>query len=633
MEMPDNNLPPIKPSPDAEGAHTPPLINQEYVKIFIEESGEDVVKLNETLIAFEKDKANRDTLNVLFRLVHRLKSSSAAIGLRDLGSLLHNGENILDRVRGGTLIITDQMVTLLLQMADMVTAAIGTLRAGGLPDTDTRFLADQLSAAADLSAPPAPEHPSGETHGPVPTETAKPGGETIRVDVERLDELLNLSGELAINRSRISNLAGSLRAVFEQKDLVFGLEDAIFTLDNFREELRGHRQEFGSACAGLDRFSLDLDRISSEVRKIDGQLKELFSNRQTVLHLNDASQQLNRLSGRVQSGVMQARMLPVGQVFRKFTRLVRDLSKDSGKLVKLEILGEETEIDKSVLDELNDPLTHMLRNSVDHGIETPDARRAAGKPEEATITLNAYHSGNQVCIEIRDDGAGIDTAAVGRKAVEKGLATPAELESMPERDIVRMIFLPGFSTAKAVTDISGRGVGMDVVNVQVQKLNGSVDVITSAGEGATMRIFLPLTLAIINAMLFRVEDEIFALPIDNAAEVISVGPGEIYTIEGRPAIKLRDHVLPLVQLADVIGIGPRAAQGRRTGIIVLDDGHQRAGVLISSMLGKEEIVIKPLAEEFRQVEGVSGAAILGSGAVALILDAAAVIRRATRRKD
>ena len=631
MDTPDDKFTP----------RIPPEINQEYVKIFIEESGEDVAKLNEALVAFEKDKGDRDAVNVLFRLVHRLKSSSSAIGLLELGRLLHIGENILDRVRGGTLAITDQAVTLLLRMSDMVAETIGILRRGGVPDPDTRGLAAQLAAAAGEAeaSPPAQERPAAENPGPDgadgrgPADGGRQGGGSIRVDVERLDDLLNLSGELVINRARIFNITNSLRAAFDRKELVFDLDDVLYSLEGMQAELRSHGQQPGAARAGLDKLSLGIGRLAGDVRKVDYLLKALLANRQTVTQLHDAAQQLNLLSTRVQDGVMRARLLPVGQVFRKFTRLVRDLAKSSGKLARLEIIGEDTEIDKSVLDELNDPLTHMLRNSIDHGIEAPAARSAAGKPEEGTITLSAFHSGGQVCVEIRDDGMGIDVAAVKGRAQEKGLAAGGELAAMTEREIVRMIFLPGFSTARRITDISGRGVGMDVVSVQVQKLHGSIDVITAAGAGTTMRIYLPLTLAIVNAMLFTVGDEVFALPIDNAAEVISVGSGEFYTIEGRPAIKLRDRVLPVVQLADIIGISARAAQGRRTGVMVVDDGDQRIGLLISSMLGKEEIVIKPLAEEFKRVEGISGAAILGSGKVALILDAAALLRRAAGRRS
>ncbi len=620
--------PPVVTAP----ADTPaPGINPEYIKVFIDESGEDVIKLNETLIAYEQDTKNADHVNALFRLAHRLKSSAAAIGLKDLAQLLHSGENILDRIRGGGLQANEKIVSLLLQMADVVAESIEILRQGGVPDMSTADLAAQLSAAAGMPAPAAPppaaappavaagERRAGEERRAPGTDARKVGGETIRVDVERLDELMNLTGELVINRARIFNLITSLRAVFERKDIVFTLDDVLYKLETLQEELQGKAGGLTVAAAAQD------------IRRIDGQLKELFKNRQTVGHLLDAAQQLNRLSTKVQNGVMQARMLPIGQIFRKFTRLVRDLSRSGGKKIRLEILGEDTELDKSVIDELNDPLTHMLRNSLDHGVEAPADRIAAGKPEEGVITLNAYHAGNQVCIEIRDDGKGIDTAAVGRKAVEKGLVTEAELAAMPEQEIIRMIFLPGFSTAKTVTDISGRGVGMDVVMHQVKKLNGAVEISSVPGQGTVMQIYLPLTLAIIDAMLFRVGEAIFALPIENAAEVISVPAADIHTIEGNATIKLRDRTLSVVQLADCIGSAVRVPDAARTSILVVDDGSQRLGVVISAMLGKEEVVVKPLGDEFKQVGGVSGATILGNGAVALILDAAGVVRRAVKK--
>ncbi|HNW91745.1 MAG TPA: chemotaxis protein CheA [bacterium] len=612
-------------SPPAVAAGMPerpaaPVINQEYVKVFVDESGEDILKLNETLVAFERDKTDREMIHVLFRLAHRLKSSAAAIGLKDLGDLLHNGEHILDRLRGDQLVATDQMVSLLLQMADVVAESISILRQGGVPDMDTRALAAQLAAAAAAPVPAAPPAAaSGVAAAPAAELSAgadrragerragdlkKPAGETIRVDVERLDELMNLTGELVINRARIFNLILVLRSVFERTDIVFALDDVLFKLESLQGELR---------ASGAEPAAARVAAMLQDVHRVDGQIRELFKNRQTVAHLHDAAQQLNRLSTKVQNGVMQARMLPIGQIFRKFSRLVRDLARSSGKKIRLEIIGEDTELDKSVIDELNDPLTHMLRNSIDHGIEPPAVRAAAGKPEEGVVTLKAYHAGNQVCIEISDDGKGVDTAAVGRKALERGLVTAAELAAMSERDIVKMIFLPGFSTAQKITDISGRGVGMDVVNHQVMKLNGSVEIVTAAGRGSTMQINLPLTLAIIEAMLFRVGDEVFALPIDNAAEVISVSSEEIFTVEGHATIKLREQALSVVSLHAVIGAGVPVAPARHRSILVMDDGSQRVGVFISGMLGKEEVVIKPLSDEFKRVEGVSGATILGNG--------------------
>ena len=360
-------------------------------------------------------------------------------------------------------------------------------------------------------------------------------------------------------------------------------------------------------------------------------MQELLHHRQQVAQLADAAQHLTRLSTKIQNGVMQARMLPIGQIFRKFTRLVRDLAKGANKKIRLEIHGEDTELDKSVLDELNDPLTHLLRNSLDHGVETPAARLAAGKPEEGCVTLNAYHSGNRVCIEIRDDGKGINLEAVRRKALERGVVTEAELAQLSEREIVNLIFLPGFSTAEKVTDLSGRGVGMDVVRHQVEKLSGSVEIISRPGEGTTTILSLPLTLAIIDAMLFRVGGELYAIPIENTSEVISIAPDSVHTIEGNETITLRDQTLSVVHLDRVIGSAARAAAARTASVLVINDGSRRLGLFITGMLGKEEVVVKPLAGEFDAVGGISGATILGDGTVALILDAEGIIRQATRR--
>ncbi len=379
------------------------------------------------------------------------------------------------------------------------------------------------------------------------------GMRTIRVDIDRLDDLMNLVGELVINKTRLVQI-GSVYKLTE-----------------------------------LDETLAQIGRITTELQAV----------------------------------VMKLRMVPVEHVFNRFPRMVRDLAREEGKEIEFIIEGKETELDRTVIDEIGDPLVHLLRNAIDHGIEPPDEREKLGKPRKGLLKLSAHHEGNYVVIEVQDDGKGIDLEKVKKKAIERGIVTPEEVERMTENEILMLITLPGFSTSDKVTEVSGRGVGMDVVKSKVEALNGILEIETEKGKGTKVIIKLPLTLAIIQALLTKVGEEIYAIPLANIDETLSITPQDVKLVRNQEVILLRGSVLPLVRLHDVLDVPPapsRDGDEEEYAVVVARVGEKRAGLVVDTLIGQQEIVIKSLGKLLRGIKGISGATILGDGKVALILD-------------
>ena len=380
--------------------------------------------------------------------------------------------------------------------------------------------------------------------------------QSVRVDIEKLDTLMNLMGELVINKVRLEQIGQTHR-----------LSDLMETLE-----------------------------------------------------------QMDRVTGDLQNIVMKVRMVPVSAVFNRFPRMVRDVSKELGKDINLTIEGEETELDRTVIDEIGDPIMHLLRNSLDHGVESPDAREAKGKPRTGEVGLIARHEGNNVVIMITDDGAGIDASKIRRKAVEKGMITQSEADSLDDADAVRLIFLPGFSTAEQITDISGRGVGMDVVRSKIEALSGHVDVETHIDEGSVFKIKLPLTLAIIQAMLVRVQEEMYAIPLTSIDSTINIEPSDIQTVQNKEVIVLRGEIIPIIRMEEALQV-PHTKDSDEHFVVVVHAGEAKAGIVVDNLIGQQEIVIKTLGNLFAGLKLFGGATVLGDGRVALILDVATMIQQ------
>ena len=410
------------------------------------------------------------------------------------------------------------------------------------------------AAAPAAKAAPAPKKEAGK---PAAAPAKKQHqSQSVRVDIEKLDTLMNLMGELVINKVRLEQIGQTHR-----------LSDLMETLE-----------------------------------------------------------QMDRVTGDLQNIVMKVRMVPVSAVFNRFPRMVRDVSKELGKEINLTIEGEETELDRTVIDEIGDPIMHLLRNSLDHGVESPDKREAKGKPRTGEVGLIARHEGNNVVIMITDDGAGIDASKIRRKAVEKGMISQSEADSLDDADAVRLIFLPGFSTAEQITDISGRGVGMDVVRSKIEALSGHVDVETHIDEGSVFKIKLPLTLAIIQAMLVRVQEEMYAIPLTSIDSTINIEPSDIQTVQNKEVIVLRGEIIPIIRMEEALQV-PHTKDSDEHFVVVVHAGEAKAGIVVDNLIGQQEIVIKTLGNLFAGLKLFGGATVLGDGRVALILDVATMIQQ------
>lgn len=484
------------------------------------------------------------------------------------------------------------------------------------------------SAAPVPAGPAAPAQPAAEEAavpaGEGPKTAAGPKvqqGSILRVDSKRIDNLLNLVSETVINKatfnqisSQFSELQGSFQA--EQSE--------------FRDKLKDLFDEVTDALSSgktVKEVKKDLQERAGTLESSFGEFEANFKS--TVAKFRSTAQNLGRIAGELQEGVMRIRMVPISQIFSRFPRLVRDLCKSLDKKVELIIEGEETELDKSVVEDLLDPLMHSVRNALDHGVESPAERAAAGKSEQGTVYLRASNEGNMIIIEIEDDGKGIDVEAIKRKAVERGIIHPNKI--LTEMEAFNLIFEAGFSTADKVTNISGRGVGLDVVRRQIQKLNGSVTVSSKPGKGTKFTIKLPLTLAIIQGLLVRVGREIYSIPITSVIESHRIKPSEIRMIDNYEVFNVRNDVVSLLRLDRLFRIPP-SEQREYNFIVIVGTNEKRVGLMVDSLIGEEDVVIKPLRDHYTASPGIAGASILGDGSVCLIIDVSQLLELGLKRE-
>ncbi len=449
-------------------------------------------------------------------------------------------------------------------------------------------------------------------------------GSVLRVDSRRIDNLLNLVSETVINKATFNQISARFGDLMTQLQQSQG---------RFRESLKDLFDELPDQLAAIQNGK-SVKEIKKEVLEKYGVLYQTFegfegSLKNDVAKFRSTAQNLGRITGELQEGVMRIRMVPISQIFSRFPRLVRDLSKTLNKKVSLVIEGEETELDKSVIEDLLDPLMHSVRNALDHGVESPEERRAAGKPEEGTVILKASNEGNMIIIEISDDGKGIDVEAVRTKAVERGLIHPSK--ALTDIEAFNMIFDAGFSTAKAVTSISGRGVGLDVVRRQIEKLNGNVSVTSVHGKGTRFTIKLPLTLAIIQGLLVRVGRETYSIPITSVIESHRIKPADIRMIDNYEVFNIRNDVVALLRLNRLFRI-QTDEQREHCFVVIVGTADKRVGLMVDSLIGEEDVVIKPLRDQFTISPGIAGASILGDGSVCLIIDVSQLLELGLKRE-
>lgn len=494
------------------------------------------------------------------------------------------------------------------------------------------------TATAEVDAPAIPP---GKAKGPTPpasrsgsTDAApKRAAETLRVDIERLDHLMNLAGQLVISKARLSQIGEGLGNLAADKQARQKLSHSLLLLDRIETSNNGPLSS--DATVEAEFVSGSARRIRADLEIVRATLDGCIDARQ---HLNDffeAVHQLERVSDGIQKSVMDTRMVPIGPLFTRFRRVIRDISRGNGKEIDLVIRGEKTEMDKRMIDELSDPLIHMVRNSADHGIEPPDKREALGKPRRGIVTLDAFHRGNSIVMQVVDDGQGIDPDKIAKKAIEKNMITPADAERMSQHQILQLIWEPGFTTAEKVTDISGRGMGMDIVRQKIEQLSGTVDLESQLGQGTSFTVKLPLTLAILPSLMTEIEGEVFALPVESVAEIVSIRPEQLRSVHGIRTANVRGRIVSLVELAEVFNWAspPRRSASKQASeitLVVVGMEGRELGLAVDAVLGEEDVVIKSLAENYRNIPGIAGASILGDGRVALILDVESVIDMSTR---
>jgi two-component system chemotaxis sensor kinase CheA len=508
------------------------------LQTFFAESEEKLQEMEEAAVALESQAADPELLATLFRNAHTIKGNAGSLGFEELAADCHQLEELLDRLRKGDAAVTPAQISHLLQ-------AIDSLR--------------DLLRAAQTGAPESAAPRAGADDAPVSESAAqRRGRRTLRVDLHKLDQLLDLTGEAAVARGQMA-------------------------------EALAHAADHGV-------------------------IEEAWST-------------LDDIFGRLQELVTEIRMVPIGPLFRQQIRAVHDLVEAEGKSARLDLDGEEVEVDASIIEHLRDPLTHLVRNAVDHGIESPDERRALGKDPCGRITLRARHSGSQLVLEIADDGAGLDRARILERA--RTLAGGEDSERLSDAELFRLVFAPGFTTSSTVSSLSGRGVGLDVVRRNIEALRGSVAIQGAAGAGATVTLRLPLTLAIIDGLLVEAGGEVFVIPLENVVECIDLPPG---APEGRTSglLTLRGAPLPYLRLREHFALEGGGREGRENVVVVESEGLV-AGLAVDALLGKSQTVIKPLGRLFQNVKGLSGSAILGNGRIALIADVAALLREAVRQ--
>ena len=649
---------------------------QEILQDFLIESFELIEQLDQDLVELESTPEDLDLLNRIFRVAHTVKGASSFLNFDVLTHLTHHMEDVLNRARHGEIVIDAAIMDVVLESIDLMKALLNIIRdtsedkgvdveacvvrlnaitngenptevevseaapvaeepvaveeeseeeeeldfanmsdddveaeiqrllderqaadkakreakiAAGeevpmMPDADApaqeEAKAEEPAAAAPTPPPPAapaaPAPAAKATPKPEAEKKAAPPAattveQTIRVDVKRLDHLMNLIGELVLGKNRLI--------------------------------------------------------------KINDDVEERYEGEEFLEELNQVVSIVSLVTTDLQIAVMKTRMLPIGKVFNKFPRMIRDLSRELGKKIELEISGEETELDKSIVEEIGDPLVHIIRNSCDHGVEAIDTRVAAGKSETGTIGLKAYNEGNHIVIQITDDGAGMDPDFLKAKSVEKGVISEKEADLMSDKEAFGLIFRPGFSTAAAVTNVSGRGVGMDVVKTNIEKLNGIIDIESELGKGTVMKLKIPLTLAIIQALLVGVQEEYYAIPLASVLETVRISKEEIYTVESRSVMRLREEVLSLVHIADIFEVEHVFDTSEHAYVVVLGLAESKIGLIVDTLVGQEEIVIKSMGEYLHGMEGIAGATIRGDGGVTLIVDVAALMHMAKSIKS
>ena len=633
---------------------------QEILEDFLVEAFELIEQLDQNLVELEANPDDLELLNSIFRVAHTIKGSSSFLNFDVLTHLTHHMEDVLNKARHGELKLEHHVMDVVLESIDLMKALLHAIRDHGndtsigldITDICTRLDAISSGEGSSASAPAAPvqEKKVEESSIKIIDEESKDYSKLSDQEVEdEIERLLKIRKEEDKKRREANAAPAPTSPV--------GLTSKAPSMKDEEEEEVEIRKAPSRASAQTDTANAPAKKeaasameqtIRVEVKRLDhlmnliGELvlgknrllkiyddvEERYEGEKFLEELNQVVSSISLVTTDLQIAVMKTRMLPIAKVFNKFPRMVRDLSRELGKQIELEISGEETELDKSIVEEIGDPLVHIIRNSCDHGIEDGKTRLLKGKPEVGLIQLKAYNEGNHIVIEITDDGNGLDADILRSKAIEKGMISEREADGMSDKEAFALIFKPSLSTAKVVTNVSGRGVGMDVVKTNIEKLNGIIDVDSELGRGTVIKLKIPLTLAIIQALLVGAQEEYYAIPLASVLETVRIPLDEIYTIEGKNVLRLRDEVLSLVRLSDIFGVKQVYEGGEHTYVVVIGLAESKLGVVVDTLVGQEEIVIKSLGDYLQGIEGIAGATIRGDGRVTLIIDVAALMNLA-----
>ncbi|MFW9619005.1 MAG: chemotaxis protein CheW [Sulfurospirillum sp.] len=629
---------------------------QEILEDFLVEAFELIEQLDQNLVELESNPDDLELLNSIFRVAHTIKGSSSFLNFDVLTGLTHHMEDVLNKARHGDLKLTPEVMDVVLESIDLMKSLLHAIRDNG-NDTSVGIDITDICRRLDIisNGESAPHATAAEEidESPVPSEEdnvdySKLSDQEVEDEIERLLKMRKEEDRKRREGNSVPKAAPVATPSFESlKDN--GDNDSDDEAPRVEPvSRRGGGDNANTAPAKKESASSMEQTIRVEVKRLDhlmnliGELvlgknrllkiyddvEERYEGEKFLEELNQVVSSISLVTTDLQIAVMKTRMLPIAKVFNKFPRMVRDLSRELGKQIELEISGEETELDKSIVEEIGDPLVHIIRNSCDHGIEDAATRRANGKPETGLIQLKAYNEGNHIVIEITDDGKGLDADLLRTKAIEKGMITEREADAMSDKEAFALIFKPSLSTAKVVTNVSGRGVGMDVVKTNIEKLNGIIDVDSELGRGTVIKLKIPLTLAIIQALLVGAQEEYYAIPLASVLETVRIPLDEIYTIEGKNVLRLRDEVLSLVRLSDIFGVKQVYEGGEHTYVVVIGLAESKLGVVVDTLVGQEEIVIKSLGDYLQGIEGIAGATIRGDGRVTLIVDVAALMNLA-----
>ncbi len=649
---------------------------QEIMEDFLIEAFEMNEQLDQDLVELEHNPEDLDLLNRIFRVAHTIKGSSSFLNLNILTHLTHNMEDVLNRARKGEIKITPDIMDVVLRSIDLMKTLLVTIRDTGSDtnngkENEIEEAVKQLQAITSQNLEGAKEgtkeapkkenteeakeeikEENKENKAKAPTaensasdnpladepdlDYANMSAEEVEAEIERL---LNKRQEADKERRAQKKQEAKPKQEVAPKTETPKTETPKAPKTETKAKAKADTEENKAPSIGVEQtVRVDVRRLDhlmnligelvlgkNRLIRIYGDVEERYDGEKFLEELNQVVSSISAVTTDLQLAVMKTRMQPVGKVFNKFPRMVRDLSRELGKSIELIIEGEETELDKSIVEEIGDPLIHIIRNSCDHGIEPLEERRRLNKPETGKVQLSAYNEGNHIVIKISDDGKGLDPVMLKEKAIEKGVISERDAEGMSDREAFNLIFKPGFSTAKVVSNVSGRGVGMDVVKTNIEKLNGIIEIDSEVGVGTTQKLKIPLTLAIIQALLVGVQEEYYAIPLSSVLETVRISQDEIYTVDGKSVLRLRDEVLSLVRLSDIFKVDAILESNSDVYVVIIGLADQKIGVIVDYLIGQEEVVIKSLGYYLKNTRGIAGATVRGDGKITLIVDVGAMM--------